>query len=192
MEYPKSSQPMPKTAKQVFKGEIFEVWQWQQTLFDGSVKTFEKAKRRSSVGIFPVTEDGKIIVSLQKQPLMKPFISMLGGVVDEGELPIKAAERELMEEAGMQAESLVPWFSFQPVTKIEWPIFMYIAKGCKKIGDQTLDSGEKIKLRYVTWDEFLEIVAQDDFRDYEVALRFLKAMQREGELEKIKQVIFSQ
>ncbi|NCO12092.1 MAG: hypothetical protein COZ34_00925 [Candidatus Pacebacteria bacterium CG_4_10_14_3_um_filter_34_15] len=192
MEYPKSSQPMPKTAKQVFKGKIFEVWQWQQTMFDGSVKTFEKAKRNSSVGIFPVTADGKIIVTSQAQPLMKPFISLIGGVVDEGESPLKAAERELMEEAGFQAKSLDLWFSVQPVTKIEWPIFIYIATGCKKVAEQTLDSGEKIKLKYVDWDEFLEIVVQDDFRDYEIALRFLKAMQREGELEKIKQLIFSQ
>lgn len=192
MEYPKSSQPMPKTARQVFKGKIFEIWQWQQTMFDGTVKTFEKAKRNSSVGILPVTEDGKIIVSSQEQPLMKPFVSLIGGVVDEGESPLKAAERELLEEAGVQAKSLDLWFSIQPVTKIEWPIFIYIARGCQKVAHQNLDSGEKIKLRYADWNEFLEIVIQDDFRDYEIALRVLKAMQKEGELEKLKQLIFLQ
>ncbi|MBU0974449.1 NUDIX hydrolase [Patescibacteria group bacterium] len=192
MTYPKSSQPIPETAKKVFKGKIFEVWQWQQTMFDGSIKTFEKVKRNSSVGIFPITEDRKIIVTSQEQPLMKPFISLLGGVVDEGESPEMAAERELMEEAGLRAEKVDFWYSIQPVSKIEWPIFIYIARGCHKVAEQNLDSGEKIKLKYVNWNEFLDLVVQDDFRDWDVALRFLKAMQREGELEKIKKLIFLQ
>ena len=190
--FPISSQPIPENAKRVFKGVIFEVWQWQQTMFDGSIKTFEKAKRNSSVGIFPVTKDGKIVVTIQEQPLMKPFVSLLGGVVDEGESVKAAAERELMEEAGLKAEKIDLWYSEQPVTKVEWPIYIFIARGCEKVAEQNLDSGEKIKLKYVDWNEFLDLVVQDNFRDSETAMRFLKAMQKEGELDKIKDLIFSQ
>jgi ADP-ribose pyrophosphatase len=192
MKFPVSSQPIPENAKKVFKGEVFEVWQWQQTLFDGSVKTFEKAKRNSSVGILPVTTDGKIVVTIQEQPLMKPFVSLLGGVVDEGESAIEAAKRELMEEAGFQSHKIDLWYSIQPVTKVEWPIYIFIAKNCEKVAEQNLDAGEKIQLKYVDWDEFLELVVEDNFRDTETAFRILKAMQKEGELEKIRKLIFSQ
>ncbi len=191
IEYPSSLQPIPENAKLVFKGLIFEVWQWQQTMFDGSVKTFEKAKRRSSVGILPITKDGKIIISYQQQPQMRPFISLLGGVVDDGEDPIDAAERELLEEAGMKAEKIDLWFAVQPVTKVEWPIYIFIAKGCEEIANQNLDSGEKIEIKKIDWEEFEDLVLDENFRDSEIKYSFLKAMQADGGLEKLKNFIFS-
>jgi len=189
-KFPLSSQPIPENAKKVFKGEVFEVWQWQQTMFDGSIKTFEKAKRNSSVGVLPVTTDGKIVLTIQEQPLIKSFIGLLGGVVDDGESVTHAASRELMEEAGLKAQRVDFWYSTQPVTKVEWPIYIFIARGCEKVAEQNLDSGEKIKLKYINWDEFLDLVVQDNFRDIEIAFRILKAMQKDGELEKIKKFVF--
>lgn len=191
IEYPSSLQPIPENAKLVFKGLIFEVWQWQQTMFDGSVKTFEKAKRKSSVGILPITKDGKIIISYQQQPQMRPFISLLGGVVDEDEDPIDAAERELLEEAGMKAEKIELWFAVQTAAKVEWPIYIFIAKGCEEIANQNLDSGEKIEIKKINWEEFKDLVFDENFRDSEIKHSFLKAMQEEGGLEKLKNFIFS-
>ncbi|MCB9813085.1 MAG: NUDIX hydrolase [Pseudomonadales bacterium] len=190
MEYPKSLQPLPKDATKVYKGFIFEIWQWQQKMFDGTIKTFEKAKRNPSVGVFPVTADNKIVLTIQSQPSMDPFISLIGGVTDDGEDVKDSAERELLEEAGLRANRIDFWYSIQPVTKIEWPIYIFIARDCQVVAKQNLDSGEKIELKYVNWDEFLEVVKQDNFRDTEISLKFLKAMQIEGEIEKIKKFIF--
>lgn len=189
-KFPVSSQPIPKNAKKVFKGEVFEVWQWQQTMFDGSVKTFEKAKRNSSVGVIPVTTSGEIALTIQEQPLMKPFVSLLGGVVDDGEQVLEAVERELLEEAGLKAKQVDFWYSHQLTTKVEWPIYMFIARKCEKVAEQNLDSGEKIKLKYVNWDEFLNLAVKDNFRDKDITFKLLKAMQKEGELEKIRKFVF--
>ena len=188
--FPQSSQPIPKNAEKIFKGKVFEVWQWEQVMFDGSVETFEKAKRSPSVGVLPVTTDGKIVVTIQEQPLTEPFISLLGGVVDDGESAEETAKRELMEEAGLKAKHIDFWFSIQPVTKVEWPIYLFIARGCKKVSKQHLDAGEKIKLKYVDWSEFLDLVVQDNFRDTEIAFKLLKAMRNKDELNKIKDLIF--
>ena len=38
---PKSSQPIPENAKKVFTGQVFDVYQWEQEMFDGSKATFE-------------------------------------------------------------------------------------------------------------------------------------------------------
>ena len=43
--------PIPKDARCVFKGVIFEVWQWEQKMFDGSMATFERIKRPDTVVI---------------------------------------------------------------------------------------------------------------------------------------------
>lgn len=36
---------IPPNAQRVFSGKIFDVYQWPQPLFDGSIATFEVAKR---------------------------------------------------------------------------------------------------------------------------------------------------
>lgn len=174
MEYPKSSQPLPQHAKKVFEGVLFNVWQWEQKMFDGSVKTFEKASRQASVSIFPVTKDKKIILTVQEQPGIEKFVSLVGGVVDLGEDIIDCAHRELVEEIGAKTTNMDYWYSVQPVTKVEWPIYMFVARNCEIVSPTNLDSGEKISTKYVTWDEFLEIIRSEEFRDEEVALKLLR------------------
>lgn len=191
MDYPDSLQPIPQRAKKVFSGVIFSIWQWEQKMFDGSTQIFEKAQRNPSVGVLPVTRDKKIIITTQKQPSMKQFSSLVGGIVDKGEKPEAAAKRELLEEVGMQCEQLELWYGIQPVTKVEWPIYLYIARNAEVIAEPNLDPGEKIKSQAVSWDEFLEITKSSDFRDTEVALRILQASQNKSELEKIKEFILS-
>ena len=190
MQYPKSLQPLPKHARKVFEGTLFSVWQWEQQLFDGSTQIFEKVSRSPSVGVLPVTTDNKIILTVQEQPGMAEFTSLVGGVVDPGENVTQAAHRELLEEAGVTAAELELWYSVQPVTKIEWPIYLFIARGCKRVAEMQLDPGEKIELRYVTWEEFLEVIYLETFRDQEVALRILKLLRNKTQLQELKDFIF--
>ena len=53
---------IPKDAKLVFKGKLFDVYQWQQERFDGSFATYERLRRRPSVTIIPITTAGKVII----------------------------------------------------------------------------------------------------------------------------------
>ena len=186
---PKSRQELPKHAQSVFKGEIFTVNQWPQKLFDNSVHTFEKLSRSDSVGILAVTKDRKILISHQEQPGMEPFISLLGGVIDPGETPLDAAVRELHEEAGAEAEVWEHWFSTQPITKIDWAIYMLIAKEVNLTADQHLDGGERIKIEAVTLDEFLAVMQKDEFRDFEVAIKIFRMLQNNQRAE-LEQLLF--
>ena len=90
----------PDSAKKVFEGVLFNVYQWSQKMFDGSTTTFESLERRDTVTIIPVTEDGKIIMTKQEQPCAGTFWSLPGGIMDPGEEAFAAAKRELMEETG--------------------------------------------------------------------------------------------
>jgi ADP-ribose pyrophosphatase len=186
MDYPKSTQPLPSHAKKVFEGTIFNVWQWEQKMFDGSVEIFEKVSRRSSVGIFAVTKDKKIILTKQEQPGIEPFVSLVGGIVDPEEDIVDCAHRELLEEAGCVTPNMDFWYSVQPVTKVEWSVYMFVARDCEKVADLNLDAGEKIKLIYVTWDEFMTIVHTDNFRDKEVALKILQLKADEKKFQELK------
>ena len=58
---------IPDNAKLVFKGVIFDVYQWQQELFDGSQATFEALKRPGTVQVIPTVGD-RVLLSYEEQP----------------------------------------------------------------------------------------------------------------------------
>ena len=187
---PQPEQPIPDDATKVFEGVIFSVHQWQQRLYNGQEVTFEALSRPDSVNILPITDDGKIILTLQEQPGMQPFIGALGGRVDPGETALQAAERELFEEAGLRTSHLELWDAMQPMEKMDWTIWTYIAKGCQKAGEQEVDGGEKISLIEVTFDEYLQIILQDNYRDTEIAFKLLR-LSALGRLDEVEQAWFN-
>lgn len=185
---PVSRQPIPKHAKCVFEGKIFDVYQWRQKLFNGKSAVFEKIKRVDTVGIFPITSDKKILLSKQTQPGESPFIGAFGGRIDEGEDPLKAAKRELLEETGLGADRWILWSAEQFFSKIDWAIYNFIAKDLKKASDPKPDAGEKIETIAVSFEKFLKIVAQENYRDTEVSLRLFRIISNPKELRKIKKM----
>jgi ADP-ribose pyrophosphatase len=171
---PLPTQPIPDSATKVFAGKIFSTYQWPQRLYDGKTVTFEAVRRPDSVNVLPVTAAGKIILTRQEQPGMRPFIGALGGRVDEGETPLQAAERELHEEAGLRTDQLELWDATHIAEKVDWVAWTFIAKGCSKASGQQVDDGERIELIEVTFDEYMDIIAQDNYRDTEIALKLLR------------------
>src|SRR3990167_7476624 len=127
---------IPENAKRVFKGQIFDIYQWEQEMYDGSTHTFERLKRPDTVIVIPLTTDEKIIICDQEQPAREPFLSMIGGMIDEGEEPLTAAKRELLEETGYEASEITLFDEFHPHIKLDWTVYTYLAKGCKKVAEQ--------------------------------------------------------
>jgi len=189
IERPKSKQPLPENAKLVFKGTMFDTYQWEVIGYDGSKIIFEKLKRPDTVAILPITYDGKIIVALQEQPHKAPFIGTPGGRVDEGEDILEAAKRELLEETGYEAEGWTLFDATQPVSKIEWAIYTFIAKGCKKVTEQNLDGGEKIELKFLTFDEFVNLALNDDKFGDEFRVKILEAKLDPEKMKELKSLL---
>lgn len=189
IQKPQSKQPIPDHAQRVFKGVIFDVYQWEQELYDGKKVTFEKLKRPDTVVIFPVLDDGRILLTEQEQPGKDPFIAATGGRVDEGEEILDAAKRELREESGYEASELILWKTYQPASKMDWTVFVFVAKGLKKVGDMDLDGGEKITLKPVTFDELLRIGTGPEFSETEVVTDFYEAMLSSEKRDELKKLL---
>jgi len=185
---PKSKQPIPENAKKVFGGALFDVYQWEQELFDGTTTLFEKLKRPDTVVIFPVLDDGKIILTEQEQPGKEPFIGTTGGRVDEGEDILEAAKRELLEESGYKASEFILWDAQHPTSKIDWVVYTFIAKGLKKVADMNLDAGEKINLKLVDLDEFIEIAINKNFVEKEIIPKLYEAKLHPEKKEELKKL----
>ena len=183
---PVSNQPLPENAKKVFKGVIFDVYQWQLPGYDGKMRTFEKVKRPDTAMVIAITKEGKIILGREEQPGKEPSLGLVGGRIDEGEDPLGAAKRELLEETGYEAKEWAVFDAFQPVSKMEWVIYTFIAKGCRKVAEQNLDGAEKIDLLFVSFEEFIELALRDELDEPELKIRFLEAKLDPSKMAEIK------
>lgn len=146
---------IPKHAKKVFEGVIFDVYQWEQELFDGSTAIYEKLMRPDTMIIFPILEDGRILLIEDSQPGEKTDLTAPAGKVDEGETPEETAQRELREETGYEPETVELWYSLQPHSKIDWFQYIFIGRNCRKVCEPECEPGERIELKPITFDELI-------------------------------------
>lgn len=183
-------QPIPDHAKKVFNGVIFDVYQWEQELYDGSKTTFEKLKRLNTVSAICTVED-KIIVLENKQPGREDVISLPGGRMDiEGETPEESIKREINEETGYEAATVTLWIKDYPVSKIDWTVYFFIARDVKKVGGQSLDSGESISVSLLSFDEFLMLSENPRFQDREIAEELFMARLYSEKKQELRDLFF--
>lgn len=161
---PKNALLIPKDAKLVFKGEIFEVYQWQQELYDGSFETFEMLKRPDTVTIIAVDGDEIIVLDEEQPGGIVRKSSLPGGRVDPGESTLQAAKRELEEETGLQFEKWAMLSVDQPERKLEWFRYLYIASGVVGRAPTRHGAGEKIEVKRIPFDDF-KLKYQDDIHE---------------------------
>ncbi len=182
---------IPQNAKCVFKGILFDVYQWEQKMFDGSFQTFEKITRLPSVQILAITSDKKIILVNEEQPGRGKYISIAGGMVERGDEHLFSAKKELLEELGMKSNSWTLWNEINFGDKVDWPCYYYIAKNCKKVQEQKLESGERIDPLEVNFEEFVEIAIDKNFKNQQFSQMIFRMKHTKGELEKFKKELFN-
>lgn len=154
---PENVDLIPQQAELKFKGELFDVYQWPQEMFDGSMATFEMLRREDTVEVVAIKDD-KIVVTYQTQPCQDWFYAYPGGRHDNpAENELDAAKRELREEAGMIFRDWKLVDVKQPYSKMDWLVYTFVATGFESQGDLILDAGEKIKVLEVTFDELQEL-----------------------------------
>lgn len=184
---------IPSHAKKVFTGTIYEVYQWKQELFDGSTKTFEAVRRPNTALVIPTARDGDdvVYVSYEEQPLRPLSYTLFGGQVERTEDPLVTAQRELREESGLVSEDWEEYLTVEPITSIDWTIYIYIARNCKKVGEQKLDAGEKITVKPMSFEQFIELVLSDDFLSTHFSYHVCRLKQDPVSLARFREKLFT-
>ncbi len=152
---PKNAMLVPEGAECVFKGEIFDTYQWPQERFDGSIATYEMLKRPDNVRVLAVNKEGEVLVCDERQP---------GGIVRKNRFPagradptdaspLAAAQRELAEETGWRFRDWKLLEVIQPEPKIEYFMYLFSAQTPIEQGEQMLDAGEQITTRWVRYEK---------------------------------------
>ncbi|MDR1033110.1 MAG: NUDIX hydrolase [Candidatus Nomurabacteria bacterium] len=183
---PKNAHLVPPQAKLAFRGQIFDIYQWQQKMFDGSYATFEMAKRPDTVNVIVIRDD-KIVVISDEQPGRAAKLSLPGGRHDhDDETELDAAQRELAEETGLIFRNWKLVDVYEPIkdtNKLEWMIYVFVATDFEAETNQQLDAGEKIDVRYLTYDDMVALIDSGE-AGYLASLRDLLA--KAGSIEGLK------
>lgn len=158
-------------------------------MFDGSFHTFEMLKRPNSVEVI-ATQGDKILVAHESQPTKADYYALLGGRGEEGEEPLAAAKRELLEESGLESVDWELYKVYEPVHKIDHQLYVYIARECEKIAEPELDGGEKIELEAVDFAKFISIVESDKFWGNNFVMDILRMKLEPEKLEEFKNRLF--
>ena len=118
------------------------------------------------VNVIAITEEGKfLMVEQYRHGLQGVFTELVAGVVEQGEEPIEAAKRELLEETGYSGGKweLLTVLSQNP-TSTNNLTYCFVATGVKKVAGQSLDETEDVEVKQMTEEEVRQMLASDKMK----------------------------
>lgn len=113
--------------------------------------------------VIPITCDLKVIAIKQfRHGVNKVVIELPGGNHDPKESdnsPEAVGKRELYEETGYRANEMIRLAScsFFEAASYDLGFYPFVALGCIKVGNQSTDEGEYIKVKTYDLEEWLEM-----------------------------------
>ncbi len=161
---------IPAEAKLVYHGVMYNTYQWQQELYDGTHKTFEMIKRFDTIKVLAI-KDGKLIVLEEEQPGSSVYFDLPGGrndIATDSELD--CAQREIKSETGLSFHTWKLLQISQPFHEIDWFVYLFLATDVISEEKQNLDGGERISLKLLTLTEALALSTNDKARYLPYAL----------------------
>lgn len=146
-----------------FDNKWFKVQKDVVELPDGKIIDdyfFWKAPKVSQV--VPINSSGKVIMVRQyKHAIDQIMVEYPAGYLDENETFEDTAKRELLEETGYLADSLIEigTISHNP-TKSSGIVKIFLAKDIKRTGEQKLDDSEEIEVLEFSFEEVVKMITE--------------------------------
>jgi ADP-ribose pyrophosphatase len=167
------------STERVFEGKRISVRVERVRLPDGTESTRDIVDHPDAVVIVPIADNGDVLFVRQyrKAPDVE-LLELPAGVMDPGETPLEAAQRELREETGFAASELVEMGSFYsaPGTMTEC-LYSFLATGL--VADPLpADFDERLELVRMPFDTALDQARAGALHDAKTLASLLLAERR--------------
>jgi ADP-ribose pyrophosphatase len=118
--------------------------------------------QKYAVMAIALTEENRLIVNYEyRHPCEETLLGLPGGQVDEGEDPIEAGKRELLEETGYQGESAKEIGRCYPFPGISGQEIVYVLiEKARKVSEPKLEPGEVLKTAEIELDELSRMIGR--------------------------------
>ena len=148
------------------RGERINLYQIEVPGRNGSLVKKDLVEHPGAVVILPLQEDGQVcLIRNWRYSAGEALWELPAGTLEFGEPTLPAAQRELQEETGYQAERwrLLTEFWVSPGVYGE-KMWLYVAQGLTA-GTQHLDDTEQIEPVLLPWQEAMQMVLQGTIQD---------------------------
>ena len=107
------------------------------------------------VNVIAITKDGQFVMERQyRHAARKISLELPCGVMEEGETPLEAAQRELLEETGFGGGKWKKLMELSPnPSAMSNTTHCFLAIGVEKIAEQHLDETEELSVLFMTKEE---------------------------------------
>lgn len=162
-------------SKHIYKARVFDVYEDIVSLPDAREVTYSRIQHGKSVAMIPLTEKNEVLLVKQFRHATSDYLLEIpAGTMDKGpESAAECAQRELAEETGFQARTLLKVFEGYslPGYCSEY-MYYYIATGLYP-APLPPDHDEFIELVSVPFEKALELVTAGEIKDAKTALGIL-------------------
>ncbi|MFA6857887.1 MAG: NUDIX hydrolase [Treponema sp.] len=150
--------------RELLKTTVMTVTETECTASDGQKGNYIVMDARDWVIVIPVINTKFLMVKQWRHGEKALSIEFPGGVIETGEKPEKAAERELKEETGYTAKQLIHLGTMNPNPALmSNHVYIYIAEGLKKTADQQLDNDEYVHYLEKEQEEVLDKIGTKEY-----------------------------
>ncbi len=159
--------PNLESADCVFNGKRIQVYVTHPSKNDPHPYTKEMVVHPGAAVILPILNEKEIIMIRNERFVVQDVLwEIPAGTLEPHEEPLKAAERELIEETGYRAHRMELLFSYYPSPGFcnEY-MHIFCAYDLEHLGQQHLDPTEKIEFVPMPWDQALEMIRTGEIID---------------------------
>ena len=150
----------------LYRGPVVSLRVGEVRLEDGRTSSREVIEHSGGAAVVPVLEDKAVIMVRQfRIAIGKEILELPGGRLEPEEAPEFCAHRELEEETGYQATSLVRAACFYSSPGFtDEKIYIYLGFGLRKVA-QNLEWDENVRLVALPLGEVWRRLINDEFED---------------------------
>lgn len=154
----------------------FRVVEETHVTSSGATKTRQIVRHPGAVVVVPLLADGRVCLIRQWRIAVKEtLVELPAGTLEPNEPPIVTAERELIEETGYRAETIVPLHEFFLSPGIlDEKMHLFLATGLTE-GEPQREVGEEIDNLLVPLEDAVAMIFSGEIRDAKTIVGLLWA-----------------